>query len=125
MVICCLPSGLSHGAGQHAEAPGYDRQKKRGLPSSAPPPFIRLRDAPLAQLVEQLTLNQWVRGSSPRRCTSFTASNVPLQKSLFSEGFFRFLQTFFRIDFAWKPDEPILLNMKEIQPAISRLKAEI
>ena len=25
--------------------------------------------APLAQLVEQLTLNQWVRGSSPRRCT--------------------------------------------------------
>ena len=26
--------------------------------------------APLAQLVEQLTLNQWVRGSSPRRCTS-------------------------------------------------------
>ena len=26
-------------------------------------------DAPLAQLVEQLTLNQWVRGSSPRRCT--------------------------------------------------------
>ncbi len=27
------------------------------------------KDAPLAQLVEQLTLNQWVRGSSPRRCT--------------------------------------------------------
>ena len=26
-------------------------------------------NAPLAQLVEQLTLNQWVRGSSPRRCT--------------------------------------------------------
>ena len=26
--------------------------------------------APLAQLVEQLTLNQWVRGSSPRRRTS-------------------------------------------------------
>ena len=25
-------------------------------------------NAPLAQLVEQLTLNQWVRGSSPRRC---------------------------------------------------------
>ena len=29
--------------------------------------------APLAQLVEQLTLNQWVRGSSPRRCTTVTA----------------------------------------------------
>ena len=27
--------------------------------------------APLAQLVEQLTLNQWVRGSSPRRCTKY------------------------------------------------------
>ena len=25
--------------------------------------------APLAQLVEQLTLNQWVQGSSPWRCT--------------------------------------------------------
>jgi hypothetical protein len=25
--------------------------------------------ASLAQLVEQLTLNQWVRGSNPRRCT--------------------------------------------------------
>ena len=28
------------------------------------------KNAPLAQLVEQLTLNQWVRGSSPRRCTN-------------------------------------------------------
>ena len=27
--------------------------------------------APLAQLVEQLTLNQWVLGSSPRWCTTF------------------------------------------------------
>ena len=26
--------------------------------------------APLAQLVEQLTLNQWVQGSSPWRCTN-------------------------------------------------------
>ena len=29
-----------------------------------------LLHAPLAQLVEQLTLNQWVQGSSPWRCTS-------------------------------------------------------
>ena len=29
------------------------------------------KNAPLAQLVEQLTLNQWVRGSSPRRCTKY------------------------------------------------------
>ena len=28
-------------------------------------------DAPLAQLVEQLTLNQWVLGSSPRRRTKW------------------------------------------------------
>ena len=27
--------------------------------------FLQLRHAPLAQLVEQLTLNQWVQGSSP------------------------------------------------------------
>ena len=31
------------------------------------------QNAPLAQLVEQLTLNQWVRGSSPRRCTNIKA----------------------------------------------------
>ena len=30
---------------------------------------MRTKYAPLAQLVEQLTLNQWVRGSSPRGCT--------------------------------------------------------
>ena len=30
--------------------------------------YVELR-APLAQLVEQLTLNQWVLGSSPRWCT--------------------------------------------------------
>ena len=29
-----------------------------------------IRNAPLAQLVEQLTLNQWVLGSSPRWCTN-------------------------------------------------------
>ena len=27
--------------------------------------------APLAQLVEQLTLNQWAQGSSPWRCTRY------------------------------------------------------
>ena len=36
-------------------------------------PFGVDNDAPLAQLVEQLTLNQWVRGSSPRRCTNIKA----------------------------------------------------
>ena len=29
-----------------------------------------IANAPLAQLVEQLTLNQWVLGSSPRWCTT-------------------------------------------------------
>ena len=33
-------------------------------------------NAPLAQLVEQLTLNQWVRGSSPRRCTIVSDCNA-------------------------------------------------
>ena len=31
---------------------------------------MRFKFAPLAQLVEQLTLNQWVPGSNPWRCTS-------------------------------------------------------
>ena len=31
------------------------------------------RHAPLAQLVEQLTLNQWVQGSSPWRCTTYSS----------------------------------------------------
>ena len=29
------------------------------------PLYTQMRDALLAQLVEQLTLNQWVQGSSP------------------------------------------------------------
>ena len=33
-------------------------------------------NAPLAQLVEQLTLNQWVLGSSPRRCTKIAVFKV-------------------------------------------------
>ena len=33
--------------------------------------FADLEYAPLAQMVEQLTLNQWVLGSSPRWCTIF------------------------------------------------------
>ena len=32
--------------------------------------------APLAQLVEQLTLNQWVLGSSPRWCTKRPVGQV-------------------------------------------------
>ena len=32
--------------------------------------------APLAQLVEQLTLNQWAQGSSPWRCTTSTKSEL-------------------------------------------------
>ena len=41
-------------------------------------PFEGLCYAPLAQSVEQLTLNQWVLGSSPRWCTK----NGPLVKRL-------------------------------------------
>ena len=37
--------------------------------------------APLAQLVEQLTLNQWVRGSSPRRCICFQETENALVKT--------------------------------------------
>ena len=37
--------------------------------------------APLAQLVEQLTLNQWAQGSSPWRCTNKRASNLTIQRS--------------------------------------------
>lgn len=34
------------------------------------------KNAPLAQLAEQLTLNQWVRGSSPRGCTILISRTV-------------------------------------------------
>src|SRR6478735_11172748 len=34
------------------------------------PGGTKTTDAPLAQLAEQLTLNQWVPGSSPGGCTS-------------------------------------------------------
>ena len=35
-----------------------------------------VQNAPLAQLVEQLTLNQWVLGSSPRRRTKRPVGQV-------------------------------------------------
>ena len=37
--------------------------------------------APLAQLVEQLTLNQWAQGSSPWRCTNKRALNRMIRRS--------------------------------------------
>ena len=37
--------------------------------------------APLAQLVEQLTLNQWAQGSSPWRCTNKRALNREIRRS--------------------------------------------
>src|SRR5699024_12095575 len=46
--------------------------------------------APLAQLVEQLTLNQWAQGSSPWRCTTSTKSELfPIGEGF---GFFIFLK---------------------------------
>ena len=38
--------------------------------------FLERKYAPLAQLVEQLTLNQWVLGSSPRRRTKRPVGQV-------------------------------------------------
>ena len=39
-------------------------------PGNKKPREIKTQDAPLAQLAEQLTLNQWVPGSSPGGCTN-------------------------------------------------------
>ncbi len=39
------------------------------------------RDAPLAQLVEQLTLNQRVRGSSPWRCNRKSLCDSDLRQN--------------------------------------------
>ena len=41
---------------------------------------VNLIYAPLAQLVEQLTLNQWVLGSSPRWCTIKSSSMKEIVK---------------------------------------------
>ena len=41
--------------------------------------------APLAQLVEQLTLNQWAQGSSPWRCTTQTALNRLIRRCFFMQ----------------------------------------
>ena len=49
---------------------------------------VRVIFAPLAQLVEQLTLNQWAQGSSPWRCTKTTKSELfPIGEGF---GFFVF-----------------------------------
>ena len=41
---------------------------------------------PLAQLVEQLTLNQWVQGSSPWRCTKYDSLAQPVEHVTFNHG---------------------------------------
>ena len=38
-----------------------------------------MKDGPLAQLVEQLTFNQWVAGSNPARLTIFPKETKGLQ----------------------------------------------
>ena len=48
-----------------------------------------LKNAPLAQLVEHLTLNQGVQGSSPWRCTESTI----FEAERFGDGVFFVLQT--------------------------------
>ena len=53
---------------------------------SSPDTFSWLCDAPLAQLAEQVTLNHWVAGSIPARCT-FTSHSIG--KGIFA---FPFLQ---------------------------------
>ena len=51
--------------------PSGSQRKNRGKPRKYINRRIRraIHNAPLAQLVEQLTLNQWAAGSSPSRCT--------------------------------------------------------
>ena len=39
------------------------------------------QNAPLAQSVEQLTLNQWVLGSNPRRCTMKKARDTAVLRA--------------------------------------------
>ena len=55
---------------------GRCRLLKTQPPGRANGPARGCLYAPLAQLVEQLTLNQWVLGSSPRWCTKNTATSV-------------------------------------------------
>ena len=51
-------------------------------------------DALLAQLVEQLTLNQWVQGSNPWGCTEAVRQNEEkLWKSIGFQSFFYFLNS--------------------------------
>ena len=49
---------------QGAELPGTS-EKKKDTKFSLHTFFFKRKYAPLAQLVEQLTLNQWVPGSNP------------------------------------------------------------
>ena len=47
---------------------------------------MRFTFAPLAQLVEQLTLNQWVPGSNPWRCTRGHSKLWPIVSVFNAEG---------------------------------------
>ena len=49
--------------------------------------FVKCLNALLAQLVEQLTLNQWVQGSNPWGCTNFKHEKKSSENYWFSELF--------------------------------------
>jgi hypothetical protein len=60
------------GLGEAPHFVGKGRSQNRLLLAAYVPSLF----ASLAQLVEQLTLNQWVLGSSPRRGTGFFCSDM-------------------------------------------------
>ena len=67
--------------------------------------------APLAQLVEQMTLNHWVRGSSPRRCTKRRNQN----------GFVFFLCIFGNSNYVRPPTRrPLSVSLRLPPPPLQR-----
>ena len=65
-------------------------------------PFVQLASALLAQLAEQLTLNQWVKGSSPLKRTS-AEFGIRNRGNNANNSEFRFPFPTFRFPFSYFP----------------------
>ena len=87
--------------------------------------------APLAQMVEQLTLNQWVLGSSPRWCTTYQNSSKIIihltcsQESELASHLYLILSSYFDMHKELLRNSPKSFNIATFEqtgPLVKRLR---
>ena len=80
-----------------------------------------LRNAPLAQLAEQVTLNHWVVGSIPTRCITPKAEDVTKQKNRRKTAWiFAVMVFYWRFGECWSAESGIRQRNRSRTYAVSR-----